>query len=141
MTTHRTRSRLAVRGAVLGAAAGIAALIGSPAQAVVVTHGIATSSAYLSRGETRWIAQHLNTGSAAGRGTAFVVLGACAKVGTLNWAAGLACGASAVVYGTAFVNATNTAVRTNRCLRIRFTRGQTPVIVGIYDDGGKHCKD
>jgi hypothetical protein len=141
MTVQQTRSRLAVRGTVLGAAVGIAALMGSPAQAVVVTHGYVTSSAYLSRGETRWIAQHLNSGSAAGRGTAFVVAGACAKVGKLHWAAGLACGASAVVYGTAFVNATNTAVRKNRCLRIRFTHGQTPVIVGLYDDGGTHCKN
>ena len=58
----------------------------------------------------------------------------------LHWAAGLTCASSAVVYGTAFVNATNTAVRKNRCLRIRFTRAQNPVIVGIYD-GGKHCRN
>ncbi|WP_306208852.1 hypothetical protein [Actinoplanes sp. RD1] len=130
-------------------AAGVVAVSATPAQAVVVDSGIVTSSVYLSRGETRWVAREIDggaIGAGAGAGGAAAVAKGCATVAKMHWAAGVACVGGAAVYGTAFVNATRSARNGNGCLRIRYTKpaftpSRLPVIVGFYNDGGRHCKN
>jgi hypothetical protein len=135
---RRIATRAAVGGAVIAAA-----VIGfaGPSQAAVVDNGIATNSLYLSRGETRYLNARLEfLGATGGTGT----LAGCAYLATINPLAGAACAVGAGGYGTALVHATQSAARGNGCLRVRYTNpnfsGGTSVIVGFYNDGGKHCK-
>jgi hypothetical protein len=126
----------------VAATAGIA-VAATPAQAAVVDNGIFTGSVYLSRSETRYVAARMGVLQAGATPSLVAGCGALALVPApgANIVLPAACLGVVGVYGTAFKNATASAARGNGCLRIRYTRTRTPVIVGFYNDGGRHCKN
>jgi hypothetical protein len=137
----RPSRRIVIRTALAAAtAAGLVVTFAAPAQAAVVDNGIVTNSLYLSRSETRYLNARLEfLGATGGTGT----IAACGYLAKVNPIAGGACLVGAGGYGTALVHATQSAARGNGCLRVRYTNpnytGGQSVIVGFYNDGGKHC--
>lgn len=83
---------------------------------------IATCSLYLSRAETRFLADH-------GVKAAMTSL----RIPEANPFLAIA--------GEVATQRAREAIRNNQCLRIRTVPTAPPAAVGLYSDGGKYCKD
>jgi len=125
-----------------------AAAVTQPATAPLTTAaitdcGFATCSLYLSKSQTKSVANYLLRNQNAGTATmATAAAAACAATG-IGALAAILCGGAGAIYGGRLIDQFVHASNTNGCIRIRYYDPPglaPPAVLGVYSDHSKYCR-